>query len=82
MRCRPPEVLKRPTRRFLETDDAEDRPEEDTVQKDHNADHVLDFVAFVAKVKNGSLSALDVSLENSSQVLELSTHVLDHPLAD
>ena len=34
---------------------------------------MLSFAAFMAKVRNGSLSALDVSFENSDQVLELST---------
>ena len=59
--------------RSVETDDAEDHPEEYTLQKDHNADYVLDFAAFMSKVRNGSLSALDESFENSNQVLELLT---------
>ena len=34
---------------------------------------MLDFAAFMAKVRTGSFSALDVSFEKSKQVLELST---------
>ena len=32
----------------LETDDADDHPEEDTLQKDQNVDDVVDFAAFMA----------------------------------
>ena len=30
----------------LETDDADDHPEEDTLQKDQNVDYVVNFAAF------------------------------------
>ena len=57
----------------LETDEAEEHPEKDTLQKNDAADYVCDFEAFMTKVKNGTFSALNVSFENASQVLELST---------
>ena len=37
------------------------------------ADYVCDFKVFMAKVKSGTFSALNVSFENANQVLELST---------
>ena len=41
--------------------------------KDQDADYVQDFKAFLAKVRTGSFSALNVSFENSNQILELSS---------
>ena len=40
---------------------------------DHAADYVQDFKVFMTKVKAGTFSALNVSFENSQQILELST---------
>ena len=57
----------------LETDDAEDHPEEDALQKDQNIDYVADFEALMAKVTMGSFWTLNVSFDNAEQVLERST---------
>ena len=57
----------------LETDDADDHPEEDTLQKDLTVDYVVDFATFMNKVTKGASSTLTVTLDNADQVLELST---------
>ena len=70
----PPRNLDRPEKEVpLETDEADEHLGEDILQKDDAADYVCDFQAFMAKVGSGALSALNVSFENASQVLELST---------
>ena len=54
----------------------EDEPEileENGGPADQAADYVQDFKAFMTKVKTGTFSALNVSFENSKQILELST---------
>ena len=56
----------------LETDDGDGQFEEAGLQKDDAADYVIDFQVFMTKVRNGTFSALNVSFENSSQILELS----------
>ena len=58
----------------LEPDDADGQLGEARPQKDGVADYVADFQAFMTnnKVRNGTFSALNVSFENSSQILELS----------
>ena len=50
----------------LETDGAEEHPEEDALQKNDAADYVCDFEGFMAKVKSATFSALNVSFENAS----------------
>ena len=57
----------------LEPDDEPENPEENEGPVDQDADYVQDFKTFLAKVKAGSFSALNVSFENSSQILELSS---------
>ena len=56
----------------LEPDDGDDQLEEPGPQRDDIADYVLDFQVFMTKVRNGPFSALNVSFENSNQILELS----------
>ena len=57
----------------LEPDDGEDQLEEARPQKGDTADYVADFQVFMTKVRNGTFSTLNVSFENSSQILELAT---------
>ena len=56
----------------LEPDDRDDQLEEAGPSRDDAADYVADFQVFMTKVRNGTFSALNVSFENSSQILELS----------
>ena len=67
-----PRNLDKPEKEPLETDDGDDQLEEASLQKDDVADYVADFQVFMTKVRNGTCSALNVSFENSSQILELS----------
>ena len=53
--------------------DGDEQLEEDNTQKDIAADYVADFQVFMTKVRSGNFSARNVSFENSSQILELST---------
>ena len=57
----------------LEPDDELENLEENAGPADQTADYVQDFKVFMSKVKAGSFSALNVSFENSRQILELST---------
>ena len=57
----------------LEPDDETENLEENEGPADQSADYVQDFKTFLTKVKTGSFSALNVSFENSSQILELSS---------
>ena len=57
----------------LEPEDEPENLEENEGPADQAADYVQDFKPFMAKVKAGTLAALNVSFENSSQILELST---------
>ena len=57
----------------LEPDDEPENLEEREGPANQDADYVQDFKAFLAKVRTGSFSALNVSFENSSQILELSS---------
>ena len=57
----------------LEPEDDPENLEENAEPADQAADYVQDFKVFMTKVKAGSFSALNVSLENSRQILELST---------
>ena len=57
----------------LEPDDDLETLEENEGPADKVADYVQDFKVFMTKVKAGSFSALNVSFENSRQILELST---------
>ena len=57
----------------LEPEDEPENLEENEGPADQVADYVQDFKVFMAKVKAGSFSALNVSFENSRQILELST---------
>ena len=57
----------------LEPDDEPENLEEHEGTANQDADYVQDFKAFLAKVRAGSFSALNVSFENSSQILELSS---------
>ena len=57
----------------LEPDDEPENLEEHEGPANQDADYVQDFKAFLAKVRAGSFSALNVSFENSSQILELSS---------
>ena len=57
----------------LEPDDDTENLEENEGPADQAADYVQDFKTFLTKVKAGSFSALNVSFENSSQILELSS---------
>ena len=57
----------------LEPEDEPDNLEENEGPADQVADYVQDFKVFMVKVKAGSFSALNVSFENSRQILELST---------
>ena len=56
----------------LEPDDEAEQLEEQEPPGDEAADYVEDFSVFVTKIKGGTFSALSVSFENSSQILELS----------
>ena len=56
----------------LEPDDGDEQLEEPGPQGDDVADYVADFQVFMTKVRSGTFSALNVSFENSSQILELS----------
>ena len=55
----------------LEPEDEQENIEENEGPADQAADYVQDFKTFMAKVKAGSFSALNVSFENSSQILEI-----------
>ena len=69
-----PRTLDKPEKEVpLEPEDEPENLEENEGQADQTADYVQDFKAFMAKVKAGSFSALNVSFENSRQILELST---------
>ena len=57
----------------LEPDDETENLEENEGPADQTADYVQDFKTFLTKVKAGSFSALNVSFENSNQILELSS---------
>ena len=57
----------------LEPDDKLENLKENEGPADKAADYVQDFKVFMTKVKAGSFSALNVSFENSRQILELST---------
>ena len=57
----------------LEPDDEPENLEEHEGPANQDADYVQDFKAFLAKVRTGTFSALNVSFENSSQILELSS---------
>ena len=57
----------------LEPDDETENLEENEGPADQSADYVQDFKTFLTKVRAGSFSALNVSFENSSQILELSS---------
>ena len=57
----------------LEHDDETEHLEEREPPADNAADYVQDFKVFMTKVKAGTFSALNVSFENSNQILELST---------
>ena len=56
----------------LEPDDETEHLEEQEPPADSAADYVQDFKVFMTKIKAGTFSALNVSFENSNQVLELS----------
>ena len=56
----------------LEADDEAEQLEEPEPQGDDAADYVEDFKVFMTKIKSGAFSALNVSFENSGQILELS----------
>ena len=74
MMCRYLETLTSQRRMCpLEPEDEPENLEENEGPADQAADYVQDFKTFMAKVKAGSFSALNVSFENSSQILELST---------
>ena len=57
----------------LEPEDEPEHMEEQEAPADNAADYVQDFKVFMTKVKAGTFSALNVSFENSKQILELST---------
>ena len=57
----------------LEPDDEPENLDKNEGPADKVADYVQDFKVFMTKVKAGSFSALNVSFENSRQILELST---------
>ena len=57
----------------LESGDELEHLEEHEPPADNAADYVMDFKVFMTKVKAGTVSALNVSFENSQQILELST---------
>ena len=58
---------------FLELEDGDDQLEEGKIQKDEAAEYVIDLKVSMTKVRSGTFSALHVSFENSSQILQLST---------
>ena len=71
-----PRTLDKPEKDVpLEPGDEPENLEENEGPADQTADYVQDFKVFMvmAKVKAGSFSALNVSFENSRQILELST---------
>ena len=69
-----PRTLDKPEKEVpLEPDDEPVNLEENEGPADKAADYVQDFKVFMNKVKTGSFSALNVSFENSRQILELST---------
>ena len=69
-----PRTLDKPEKEVpLEPDDEPENLEENEGPADKVADYVQDFKVFMAKVKAGSFSALNVSFENLRQILELST---------
>ena len=57
----------------LKPDDEPEHLEEQEPPVDNAADYVQDFKVFMAKIKAGAFSALNVSFENSNQILELSS---------
>ena len=57
----------------LEPEDEPEQLGENEAPADNAADYVQDFTVFMTKVKAGTFSALNVSFENSKQILELST---------
>ena len=57
----------------LEPEDELEHLEEHESPADNTADYIKDFKGFMTKVKAGTFSALNVSFENSKQILELST---------
>ena len=54
-------------------DELEHHEEHEPPADDAAADYVKDFKVFKTKIKAGTFSALNVSFENSKQILELST---------
>ena len=56
----------------LEPDDEAEQLEEQEPPGDDAADYVEDFKVFMTNIKGGTFSALSVSFENSSQILQLS----------
>ena len=67
-----PRSLDKPEKEVpLEPDDETENLEENEGPADQSADYVQDFKTFLTKVKTGYFSALNVSFENSSQILEL-----------
>ena len=65
-----PRTLDKPEKEVpLEPEDEPENLEENEGPADQTAGYVQDFQVFMAKVKAGSFSALNVSFENSRQIL-------------
>ena len=53
----------------LESGDEQEHHEEHELPAENTADYILDFKVFMTKVKAGTFSALNVSFENSKQII-------------